>query len=1158
MTTTQQPQQQQQPSSEDVAWLKESPSRAEAFDKAFGQGASAQHLNLHNPITDIGRGLVHGVLRAVDEVSDSIVSGVNAVAGEDTLPQPIHYSEKAEEAGLERPNRLTGQLAEGLAQFGTGFIGAGRLFKAFGWAAKGVKGAAVKAAAADGIAFDPYENTVAEAVNALAEEHEYLRNPLTAFLASDDTDGELEARLKNVVEGAMVGYAAERSVRAVMSGFRYFRAKARGDAQGMQQAVDEAAAHTANDGAGPPQDLAAPPTAPQGTPTPTPKVEALVEHVAGQEARSASAADAAAAKGAAQPAPQVHKPGVKVDEEAIKRISESVDETLAHHDINARKTGWGFNEGPNLPQSERMFNWETIAAPDDVKALMDDGAARLAEHNPRAAQLDTQSWRTVDAQFAQLARMAGEDPVKAMMRAQATAADGRTLAARTHFNVALATSFSDRVTTLTKMLRSGVTTDSAGKVFGSVDAVRAERDRLIPLWQESLAYAVAARKSAGRNLNYLKRATKVTPKMAEAVSKLAKSGDSEALDQAILDAVGNPEAVAAAVTKPLGTYRRYWLNSILSGPKTHVVNFATNGLNSVGMVVEKGLGGALRGDLLEVREAGDVLAGFVTEGWDALKFMAEAFKKHENVLDFAGQGSAGHAQNFKPMPISEAVTAFREHRLTDALKGAFDNLVTLPTRSLLASDELFQQLNYRASVRAKALREGRQMKLADADLETHVRQRMGEAFDADGGAAMDAMGNLKFGEAFDRSRRAAFKQDLGEGTLGHTLQVFTSKHPAASFILPFIKTPTNVIRATWHRTPGLRRLSKAWQEEWHAADEVKRGEMQAQMIVGSTLWMGTLSMASNGSITGGGPSDPVLARQLKSTGWQPYSLVRENADGTKSYYAFNRLDPTGLFLGLAADMAELHAMSQWRPDDEVYMAAAMSVARNLSNKTYFRGIFDAVNALGDPDRSLSKFAKNFAGSFVPSALNPNLNADDPLHEVRSIIDAVRNRTPGLGEKLDPQRNILGDVIYTSDAFGPDFASPVAHRKTKGDAVGERMFALMFETDDRITYPPREESGVSYLDAKNDKGQSAYDRLLELTADPTQGKGGRPLRDALAETLGRIDAAGNVPREAQMTMVRAVYGKYRGAAKAQLFREFPQLHRDLIAAKVLEDRGIALQ
>ena len=91
----------------------------------------------------------------------------------------------------------------------------------------------------------------------------------------------------------------------------------------------------------------------------------------------------------------------------------------------------------------------------------------------------------------------------------------------------------------------------------------------------------------------------------------------------------------------------------------------------------------------------------------------------------------------------------------------------------------------------------------------------------------------------------------------------------------------------------------------------------------------------SGIVTGRGPSDRRERQAMERGGWQPYSIKVGDR-----YFAYNRLDPIGMSLGLSADMVEILANMD---DDEALgdaevertqAAIVMSIANNVMNKTY--------------------------------------------------------------------------------------------------------------------------------------------------------------------------------------------------------------------------------
>src|SRR5690606_40521783 len=124
------------------------------------------------------------------------------------------------------------------------------------------------------------------------------------------------------------------------------------------------------------------------------------------------------------------------------------------------------------------------------------------------------------------------------------------------------------------------------------------------------------------------------------------------------------------------------------------------------------------------------------------------------------------------------------------------------------------------------------------------------------------------------------------------------RHPVLTLVLPFVKTPVNVLRYGVKMTPGLNMIQKEFREAiLGKAGEEAKAHAIGQMALGS-LFMGlSATLALNGKITGRGPKDPRLQAELKATGWQPYSYVIEGEDGKRTYVNMGRFDPASMAMG---------------------------------------------------------------------------------------------------------------------------------------------------------------------------------------------------------------------------------------------------------------------
>jgi len=603
----------------------------------------------------------------------------------------------------------------------------------------------------------------------------------------------------------------------------------------------------------------------------------------------------------------------------------------------------------------------------------------------------------------------------------------------------------------------------------------------------------------------------------------------------------------------------YWINSILSGPKTHAVNVITNTATAVLQPAERMIAGALGGGREEFLQGGLQYIGLVQSVRDAAVLAARAFREGDPILDPFRSTVELHGQ---------AAISSARFPWAGAAADWLGTVVRMPSRLLMTQDEFFKQLTYRSRIWAAAWRDASQSGLewGSTEFAEFIQRRLDGAFNPDGTAVHQ--------EALAAARNVTFTDDLaastwsGGRTFGETLQGVTGNHPFLQLILPFVRTPTNITRFIWNRTPGLNLMRAQYFADISGENGAEAAaRARAQFVTGGLLWGAAISFALEGKITGGGPSDPAIRRQLEATGRRPYSFRIVNDDGTVTYRAYDRLDPFGAFFGIAADFAELASFLGERDIEQLSTDMMVALARQLQNKTYLSGLTRAVAALAEPDRRGERFIQSMAGSFVPSLVAQAFRNDPHMREVRSVMDALRARTPG-SEAMDPVRNILGEPVAVPPGFGPDWLSPIAEttrpggaqpitpewRHTIQDRVHDEIARQMVLHNTALRPPAPKLYGT--VDLREfihpTTGRTAYDLYQALVGEVRIN--GLTLHESL-QRLIRSDAYRNVATDgtfdhdgSRIDLIRRQVGYYRQAAEYQLSREMPDLGRALIQAQ----------
>lgn len=118
------------------------------------------------------------------------------------------------------------------------------------------------------------------------------------------------------------------------------------------------------------------------------------------------------------------------------------------------------------------------------------------------------------------------------------------------------------------------------------------------------------------------------------------------------------------------------------------------------------------------------------------------------------------------------------------------------------------------------------------------------------------------------------------------------------------------------------------------------------MAMGGLLWSGAVALATEGSLTGAGPQDPRQRKLLEATGWRPYSMRVQKADGSTAYVSFARMDPFAGFLGMAADYTEL---AGGMSNDDMWETAGKAMIVTLKQLQLQVLPSGAYGVLGRPD-----------------------------------------------------------------------------------------------------------------------------------------------------------------------------------------------------------------
>jgi len=650
----------------------------------------------------------------------------------------------------------------------------------------------------------------------------------------------------------------------------------------------------------------------------------------------------------------------------------------------------------------------------------------------------------------------------------------------------------------------------------------------------------------------------------------------------------------------LGVANELWINAILSGPKTHLMNMGSNAINMLVRPAMRTAGGVLTGNPQQIEEGIRQYMYMTAELGESLKFiMALGMSKddsalrnamrslwrEEGILDTASKfdfNQTGSGRNISGQNLrrgSETRGGLRDGSIDLAGK-----VVRTASRFLMAEDEFFKQIIFRSRLRAKVASTARRMTDEDLDAAGYVsrqefiekeldqailnKEALASKFDelvqtgriVDDEETKEAFIKKSLGmynhnskmavTALEEARISTFTNPLEAGSMGKSVQDLINRQPILRQIMPFIQTPINVLNQGFEKTPLLGLLVNNNRMKLKNGTPDEKAMVVGAQAIGAITTFVAAQYAMNGKITGGGPSYASDRNKAKlwnaSPDWQPYS-VNVGTDEKPQWIELKKLDPHGTLFGIVGDvyeMLEYGKDTQNFEGTELLGMIAASFANNVMDKSYMGSLSDFMGMLdgSTTGEQIQNFLENRAASMVPlSSLQYQMNQQnaEAMAEMRTLTDKIKARVYGRYDELEPKHDWLtGESVNT-----PEYALGFIRQKQvdSGEHQAAAVYAELRKLNHGFVGPMKKIGDIEMR-------PEVFQRLNELVGT-TQIR-----RRTLLQSIQKVmesrryqkmteQAELNPVRsedDPRVKMINVEILRYKDRAKQLLMKEYPEL------------------
>ncbi len=515
-------------------------------------------------------------------------------------------------------------------------------------------------------------------------------------------------------------------------------------------------------------------------------------------------------------------------------------------------------EAGQLLSAKSRLPWQKLRGSDEVQTFVDQAAITLEKRFSGMKGGAILKDSRVSDMVSRRAELFNEDPALVMGEISKAGEGAASMVADMEAGYLIANRMMQETYETAFRIRNGM----LGEWGGDAAKATAELKARLSAASDVLGAAQSITSNSGRALRRMRGDFRIKP---EDIAKI-RDLDGNKLAELVYSSKGDPKKLAQAANpsflrRATDELSYLYANNLLWLYPTHVVNLASNTYMLAARPTEKILGSlALGAKGSPIRQQAmkeySYMAASLGDAWSGL---VDAFKRGDSILNpqrteyFEGGSSGVTAKPLQWREVRDVWDLF--NNAYNAIN--YHNIIGLPTRTLGAADEFFKTLRYRGVVQAEAASKANGLGLTGRDFKEYVQREMEKAIDPISGRAVNQ-------KALEEAQVTTFQQELLPGTVGATVRNIRAPHPSTALVLPFVKTPINVLRYSWKMTPGLNLVQKEFRQ---AISGAKGAEAQAQavgqMALGS-LFMGLGAMLKlEGKITGAGPTDIEQKQKLR-------------------------------------------------------------------------------------------------------------------------------------------------------------------------------------------------------------------------------------------------------------------------------------------------------
>ena len=507
-------------------------------------------------------------------------------------------------------------------------------------------------------------------------------------------------------------------------------------------------------------------------------------------------------------------------------------------------------------------------------------------------------------------------------------------------------------------------------------------------------------------------------------------------------------------------------------------------------------------------------------------------------------------------------------------------------RGIIGTDEFVKQLSFRSYARSlatdKVIKEkkidvsklnGKKLKELNDDIETELKY----AIDAQlftGATGVDSGNNIAR-KAIEEARRGVFQDDPyqyeGKAIVPLDAAMWSSRglqnlkrtkyenqagkilHTSnfLDFVVPFVRTPANLISYVVERTPGLQLASEKFGAKLAAGGADAR-QAHAALNTGIFMWSTAMMWGLSNLVEGKGADKTTADLNLARVRERTLGIPRHSVLVGDKRINVRRLDPYARYIGVVGNIMDVYKYGSKQSTTEMFAAIALATAESFLDMPTLTGVKNAFDSL-ESESKIATYTGKQLSSLIPfyRLYNEILGDDRKYQQMNGFIDHIKRNAYGAFEdSIDLSR----DPIFGKPRnYAADFPLP-AFNYVDAENLDDPLLKELKRLQFGISMVDHMDGSINLKEIRGEdyggkNKRSMYDELQELV-----GKikiGGRTLEQQLRKDIDSryyknlVDPRPGVKMDDKNNFLRGRISKYRQAAKQALYQKYEKFYKEKI-------------